>query len=554
MRIYFPLETIKELAKAGCKSEGLSDPESVYRGREIESRELVPGDYSIITRLLRQGAFQFDVENKRILKRLQALEDLKNTPPGKIKSKTLKILDLIPEVIRDQIGMTPHKWLFISDPVYGIMLPWFLEDAEFSPAHRSQSGYFPAHVSIKLKAVLRGKEIDKSIVLYKADLKGGTLADILAGNDTIPETPAMVEDYEADLKRYGEHHVKLGEQYVATGHGRPEGDGSWNRTVINLERDGQATKVVMDDLEDQERDTGYTHTDFWSSSKSKRNEDQEASFKLPVHPVARVFSLESHEYVSAHISSLTPYEYDPSIVDKLVLPLDHKNLIDTLTKTSAARLEDIVRGKASGVIVFCSGPPGVGKTLTAEVYSEVVKRPLYSVQCAQLGTDEEELEESLSEVLSRAARWKAILLIDEADVYVHERGDDIHQNAIVGVLLRLLEYFRGIMFMTTNRATIIDDAILSRVTAHVRYTPPQDDDQAGRLWKVLATQYGASGLDVEEAVKTFRNISGRSMRQLLRLSALTGDPKKISVKTLKWAANFYDFPELEKQETVTCLR
>lgn len=108
--------------------------------------------------------------------------------------------------------------------------------------------------------------------------------------------------------------------------------------------------------------------------------------------------------------------------------------------------------------------------------------------------------------------------------------------------------------MTTNRATIIDDAILSRVTAHVRYTPPQDDDQAGRLWKVLATQYGASGLDVEEAVKTFRNISGRSMRQLLRLSALTGDPKKISVKTLKWAANFYDFPELEKQETVTCLR
>jgi predicted membrane protein len=48
------------------------------------------------------------------------------------------------------------------------------------------------------------------------------------------------------------------------------------------------------------------------------------------------------------------------------------------------------------------------KTQTGEVYSEVVKRPLYAVQCSQLGTDEEELEKELREVLDRAARWKAI--------------------------------------------------------------------------------------------------------------------------------------------------
>src|SRR6185295_19284784 len=104
----------------------------------------------------------------------------------------------------------------------------------------------------------------------------------------------------------------------------------------------------------------------------------------------------------------------------------------------------IVAGKTGGTIVFCTGEPGTGKTLTGEVFSEVIKRPLYVVQCSQLGTDEEELEKQLKKVLRRAQRWGAILLIDEADVYVRERGDDIQQNAIVGVFLRVLEYYRGI--------------------------------------------------------------------------------------------------------------
>jgi hypothetical protein len=542
VRIYFPLDTLKELAKAGCKSDELCDLESVYRGSEIESREILPADYAVIKRVLRQDAFQAHIENRRILKKLQALEDLRSSPSGK-KTKALKILELIPEAIRDMIGQTPHKWLFMTDEIYGAMMPYFLDDAEYHPAVRTSNGYTPAKVSISLKAVSRGAEVERTITILKGHLKE-TLAEVLARHEAIPETPDLVADYEADLKYYGEHYAKTGEQYNATGWARPSGDSSWGRRTVNLERDGRPTKVVMDDLEDQERGSGYTHTDFWSKAKKRDSEEDEQAFPLPVHPVVCVFSLESHEYVDAHITSLVPYQYDPEIVNKLILPVEHKRLIGTLTQTSAARFEDIVRGKAAGVIILCSGLPGTGKTLSAEIYSEVVKRPLYSVQCAQLGTDEEELEKELSEVLDRAARWKAILLIDEADVYIHERGDNIHQNAIVGVFLRLLEYFRGIMFMTTNRPTVVDDAILSRVTAHVRYTPPSEAADVRKLWSVLADQYGAASLDLGAAMKAFPGVSGRSIRQILRLSALTHDPKEISVKTLQWAAVFYDFPEL----------
>jgi len=184
-------------------------------------------------------------------------------------------------------------------------------------------------------------------------------------------------------------------------------------------------------------------------------------------------------------------------------------------------------------------------TLTAEVFSEQVKRPLYCVQCSQLGTNEEELEKELKTVLSRAQRWKAILLIDEADVYVHTRGTDIQQNAIVGVFLRVLEYYRGILFMTSNRETIIDDAIMSRATAWIRYDLP-DRAAAGAIWRVLAAQYkvGLKLADIELLLDNpiFKHVSGRSIKNLLKLAKLMARKRNqpVSVESIVYVSQFLD--------------
>lgn len=202
---------------------------------------------------------------------------------------------------------------------------------------------------------------------------------------------------------------------------------------------------------------------------------------------------------------------------------------------------DIVGGKSGGAIVMCAGRPGTGKTLTAEVYAESKGRPLYSVQASQLGVTPEALEDELLKVFARAQRWNAILLIDEADVYVRQRGDDLQQNAIVGVLLRVLEYYNGVLFLTTNRADMVDDAVASRCLARIEYGVPTPMEQA-RIWHVLS---GASGIKVSQATiakitAQFPHLSGRDVKNLLKLAGMVSSARgeKITSKTIAYVKKF----------------
>ena len=119
---------------------------------------------------------------------------------------------------------------------------------------------------------------------------------------------------------------------------------------------------------------------------------------------------------------------------------------------------------------FISGPPGVGKTLTAELLAEHLRRPLMVISAGGLGTTAEAVEKRLPLIFKRAARWKAVLLLDEAEVLLEQRSlQDVHRNALVCVFLRTLEYYQGMMFLTTNRVRQIDDAIASRIHFKLKY-------------------------------------------------------------------------------------
>ena len=138
------------------------------------------------------------------------------------------------------------------------------------------------------------------------------------------------------------------------------------------------------------------------------------------------------------------------------------------------------------------GPPGTGKTLTAEGISELLKCPLYMASAGELGTDSRYLESELQKILDICHAWGAILLLDEADVFLEKRNmHDIHRNALVSIFLRQLEYFQGILFLTTNRVEVsapqsckcfhvksfanfpacqtFDDAFQSRIHIALRY-------------------------------------------------------------------------------------
>ena len=80
--------------------------------------------------------------------------------------------------------------------------------------------------------------------------------------------------------------------------------------------------------------------------------------------------------------------------------------------------------------------------------AEKQKCPLYTISCGDLGTEPELLEVKLKEVFEYAVTWKAILLLDEADIFLQERDvQDVKRNALVSIFLRELEYFDGILFV-----------------------------------------------------------------------------------------------------------
>lgn len=92
------------------------------------------------------------------------------------------------------------------------------------------------------------------------------------------------------------------------------------------------------------------------------------------------------------------------------------------------------------------------------------------VSAGELGTDPHNLEYELQKILDIAHSWGAVLLLDEADVFLEKRQiHDIHRNALVSIFLRLLEYFQGILFLTTNRVETFDDAFQSRIHVALRY-------------------------------------------------------------------------------------
>ncbi|EED41573.1 ATP-dependent Zn protease, partial [Enterocytozoon bieneusi H348] len=76
-----------------------------------------------------------------------------------------------------------------------------------------------------------------------------------------------------------------------------------------------------------------------------------------------------------------------------------------------------------------------------ESIAENTHRPLYALTCGELGTDPVETDQILRRIFIRAKSWNAILLLDEADVFLAKRErNDLQRNAFVSSMLLPLSY------------------------------------------------------------------------------------------------------------------
>jgi hypothetical protein len=168
----------------------------------------------------------------------------------------------------------------------------------------------------------------------------------------------------------------------------------------------------------------------------------------------------------------------------------------------------------------------VGKTLTAEGIAETLKTPLYAVSAGELGMDQRNIEHELQRIMDIAHSWGAVLLLDEADVFLEKRQvQDVGRNAMVSIFLRLLEYFQGILFLTTNRVETFDEAFQSRIHLALKY---EELGQKARkdVWKqflkMVKVMEGKETLDFTEReyeMLARHNLNGRQV-SIISLSLL----------------------------------
>ncbi len=493
------------------------------RSRENVNIDIPVSDKSLIDVLKKRATELDDLQMLREMSMLSCLYEAgENKEIRSLKGfmKGVEIF-LTQNVINGWVYQLMHNNVF---------LPYLVIDISHHPhCPRSQA---PAHIAIKvLKNEPTGFSSSSrmrqtsSFEFDQDDVLNKTVPEILAAKGLFHENEDMHKSYVEHLKTYREYSDSFGEQFLVNG--ALSNELVDNRKVINddpVNNSGSMEQSIDVALFNGSRALIHTlDEDIVDEHENclevgKKSPLEVIKLPIPFHPFIKVFDLLHHRNRWVLAGFMERYVYDDNVGEKLVLPDDHNDLVDILITDSDVVLEDIVKGKSGGTIILCRGEAGLGKTLTAQVYSEKIHRPLYEVNAGQLGVSASNIDEKLSEILERAEKWRAICLIDESDVYVAARGDSITHNAIVASFLRQLERFSGTIFLTTNRVNDIDDAVLSRSAAVLTYDYPPKKDLF-KIWRVLADNYEVNLSDetIESFVDKYPVLAGRDVKGLLKL-------------------------------------
>lgn len=197
------------------------------------------------------------------------------------------------------------------------------------------------------------------------------------------------------------------------------------------------------------------------------------------------FDLRRKKWVDLEVDRIRDVTWNEQAFKSLVADENMKELILALVTNHLApdKGTDLIQNKGNGLILLLHGSPGTGKTFTAESVAEIARKPLYPVTCGDIGTEPGAVEKYLDSVFHLGKIWDCVVLLDEAEVFLEQRTlQDLGRNALVSVFLRALEYYEGILILTTNRVGTFDEAFKSRIQLALRYEKLQKH-QREQIWR-----------------------------------------------------------------------
>ncbi|KAH8429197.1 uncharacterized protein LDX57_006866 [Aspergillus melleus] len=234
------------------------------------------------------------------------------------------------------------------------------------------------------------------------------------------------------------------------------------------------------------------------SHDTMQNDEPPHDFALLLPHEIHGFGLSDKKWRTLLVEHIKDINWNERAFDRLVLSHGKKELIKALatSHTQSAGSSDIIEGKGNALVMLFHGCPGTGKTLTAEAVAELTRRPLYRLKCGDIGTGAEAVEKHLESVLLMCSAWGCVVLLDEADVFLEQRREtDLQRNALVSVFLRVLEYYEGILILTTNRVGTLDSAFKSRFQLAVHY-PTLDFQGRYEIWLNFINDLSKTNSDV----------------------------------------------------------
>ncbi|KAL8993104.1 MAG: hypothetical protein Q9169_006595, partial [Polycauliona sp. 2 TL-2023] len=251
------------------------------------------------------------------------------------------------------------------------------------------------------------------------------------------------------------------------------------------------------------------------------------------------FVLRSRRWYFLNIDNIRPLERHNDGFESLILPPGVSRLVESLVKTHDPRNMppfisnepehhvDLVRGKGKGLIILLHGAPGVGKTSTAECVADYTHRPLFPITCGDIGETSKEVEHNLEQNFSLAHRWGCVLLLDEADVFLQARDrENMRRNSVVSVFLRVLEYYSGILFLTTNKVGHFDEAFKSRIHVSLYY-PSLSRRSTLKIWKMNLERLSKSKKAFEVEKDEIYDYARRHYRELRAKGKTTWNGRQI---------------------------
>ena len=266
---------------------------------------------------------------------------------------------------------------------------------------------------------------------------------------------------------------------------------------------------------------------------------------LLTSPWLKGFDLKSKEWCELQVDDLADMTWNDEAFDKLVLPGGEKELAWAFVENkslSKAGFDDFIPDKGRGLIILMFGPPGVGKTFTAEAVAERSRVPLYMMSAGDLGIQPSDVEKALERALELCRMWNAMLLLDEADVFLGARtNESLARNELVSIFLTKLEYYQGIIFLTTNRVSSIDHAFQSRVDLFLPYHDLSNEARR-QVWENFIDRAGRDKFDLdEESLKKLSSfdLNGREIKNLIKSAQLLSlkSGEKVSMERLHMLAD-----------------